>query len=48
MKKLLFTIALLASLACNTQKQEIVYYESGEVKSKVNYVDGKKQGERTP
>ena len=45
MKKVLFTLALLISLACNTQKQEIVYYESGEVKSKANYVDGIQQGE---
>ena len=47
MKKILFTLALLTSLACNTQKQEIVYYESGEVKSKANYVDGIQQGEET-
>jgi len=50
MKKILFTLALLISFSSFGQddiKQGLViqYYESGEVESKVNYVDGKEQGE---
>ena len=52
MKKILFTIALLISFSSFGQdeiKQGLVteYYESGEVKSKTNYVDGKREGEAT-
>ena len=50
MKNILFTLALLVSFSSFGQddiKQGLVidYYESGEVKTKVNYVDGKEQGE---
>ena len=50
MKNILFTIALLISFSSFGQddiKQGLVtgYYESGEVDYKVNYVDGKEQGE---
>ena len=49
MKNILFIIALLISFNSFGQdvKQGLVteYYESGEVESKVNYVDGKEQGE---
>ena len=50
MKNILFTLALLISFSSFGQddiKQGLVidYYESGEVKSKVNYVEGKQQGE---
>ena len=50
MKKILFVLALLISFSSFGQddiKQGLVteYYESGEVKTKVNYVDGKQQGE---
>ena len=49
MKNILYTLALLVSFSSFGQdaKQGLVteYYESGEVKYKVNYVDGKPQGE---
>jgi antitoxin component YwqK of YwqJK toxin-antitoxin module len=50
MKNILYTLALLVcfySFGQDDIKQGLVieYYESGEVKSKVNYVDGKEQGE---
>ena len=49
MKNTLYTLALLVSFSSFGQdvKQGLVteYYESGEVKNKVNYVDGKRQGE---
>ena len=50
MKNILFTLALLISFSSFGQgdiKQGLVteYYESGEVESKVNYVDGQLQGE---
>jgi antitoxin component YwqK of YwqJK toxin-antitoxin module len=50
MKSILFTLALLISFSSFGQddiKQGLVieYYESGAVQSKVNYVDGKEQGE---
>ena len=50
MRNILFTIALLISFSSFGQddiKQGLVteYYESGEVDYKVNYVDGKEQGE---
>ena len=49
MKNILFTLALLISFSSFGQddiKQGLVvkYYDNGAVKSKVNYVDGKKQG----
>ena len=52
MKNILYTLALLVcfnSFGQDDIKQGLVieYYESGEVKSKVNYVDGKEQGEST-
>ena len=51
MKKLLLLSALLVSFSSFGQediKQGLVtkYLESGEVISKTNYVDGKRQGER--
>ena len=50
MKNILYTLALLVSFNSFGQddiKQGLVinYYESGAVKDKVNYVDGKEQGE---
>ena len=47
MRKLLFTVLmLLPFMSCEkATTEEIQYYESGAVKSKVNYVDGKEQGE---
>ena len=50
MKNILFTLALLVSFSSFGQddiKQGLVidYYESGEVKTKANFVDGKVQGE---
>ena len=50
MKKILFTLALLVSFSSFGQddiKQGLVvldYYESGAVKNKSNFVDGKRQG----
>ena len=46
MKKLLLTIILLIPFFILGQTTEDVqYYESGEVKSKVKLLDGKRQGE---
>ena len=47
MKRLLFTVLmLLPFMSCEkATTEEIQYYESGAIKAKVNYVDGKLQGE---
>ena len=46
MKKLCYTILLLLPfIGVGQSTEDIQYYESGEVKYKANYVDGKLQGE---